>query len=451
MVIALIERAGLGKYAGTMHLVRRVEKRSETIVIYLRISEILFCNSRYTSYLISRRAYLKKNMPQKKQATFQRLTASAAHLPSDSDFTKQLEQSLFSVGMSSENATKNATLIENCDHTECPWIQAFPDWSGPVQKILNWKTAEKGYANRAARAAPQEMRRLAAVMELIRSRGEYRKLAAISSDWRDRLVELEEDFPNFSAVIDYLRGAYALAECGNGVPMLSPILLNGPPGVGKSIFARRFAEHFGSGLRVLAMETAQTNSSLSGSAEYWGNTKPGEVCNALLEQDYANVVFFLDEIDKAREGEHDPTTSLYSLLEPSTARTFADLSYPWLTLNASKIVWICTSNEESYIDESLLDRFRVFEITMLTKQQARRLVQVLFDRLIAELPEKVCIAKLAPDAVETLLPLSPRRMQQALREGIGRALYHRRKRVLRRDIPVKSVDVRDSFKMGFVP
>lgn len=377
----------------------------------------------------------------------------AGSLPADlvntSELTVQLEQSLFAALVEQEERVGDAFATEP-DDDSCQWNNAFPEWDGAVVRIVDWKAAERGFASRMARTSPMETRRLTTVMETLRARGDYRKLAGIPQDWRERLNVVEENFPNFSRVIDYLRGAYALAERKNGVPTLSPILLVGPPGIGKSLFADHVARHLGSGLVTLRMETAQSNSALSGSAEYWGNTKPGEVFTTLLEQDFGNPVFFLDEIDKAASGDHDPLTSLYALLEPTTAKKFADLSYPWLELDASHIVWLCTANNPDCVPAPLLDRLRQFDIDPPTTQQTRKLVRVMFDNLLEELAAEARVVRLTAKAVDMLASMSPRQARQALREGVGRALYQGRSRVLVQDIPHKQEQVIVERRMGFL-
>jgi len=366
----------------------------------------------------------------------------------------ELEQAAFftraSVDIISDDGPAPDEPNETSDY-DCPWSDAFSDWEGPFWKILDWRETERAFASRVARATPVEAKRLTALMDAIRARGDHRPLVSIAPDWRTQLNALEAQFPNFSEVVDYLRGAYALAEYGEGVPELSPMLLNGPPGVGKTMFANAFASHFRSGLVTVRMETAQTASKLSGSSEYWGNTRSGEVCNALLDRDFANPVFFLDEIDKAVEGEHDPLMALYALLEPSTAREFTDLSYPWLTLDASRIVWVCTSNDASVIPEPIIDRLRCFDIDPPTDKQARRIVTVIFEQIVSEMPKVASRVRLTPKAVDALATLSPRQVYHALREAIGKVLYAGRERVLERDVPTSVNEDTKVQRIGFLP
>ncbi|MGZ4974003.1 MAG: AAA family ATPase [Limisphaerales bacterium] len=370
-------------------------------------------------------------------------------LPDLSELTSQLEQSLFAVRTSVEVFVDEET-IDAQDDEDCPWQDPFPEWEGPILQIFDWKVTERAYANRVARLTSLESKRLTTLMDSIRSRGNYRKLVRAPSDWRTRLEMLNAQFPNFSEVVDYLRRAYALATLGDGVPRLAPVLLVGPPGIGKSLFADQFAREIGSCLVTVRMENAQTNSMLSGSAEYWGNTKSGEVLNTLLEKDFANPIFLLDEIDKTPEGDPNPLNSLYTLWEPTTAKVFADLSYPWLPVDASRVMWICTANDDSMLPEPLLDRLRCFDIPAPTPGQTRKMVRSIYAKLLADLPSTVSELRLTSKAIDLLIELSPRRIKQILEEALGQAVYEGRSSILARDIPTDDDKSPPKPPMGFL-
>lgn len=378
------------------------------------------------------------------------------HLPSLAAAADEAERILFAEAThkivsdnESQLTVKNSGTLE----ANVLWNNDLGDWNGPFIQIINSHYAEEAYEARHSSGNMQEGSRLYSMMKSLRKNGEYRKLATIPLHWRVALDELEMLFPNFAEVIHYFRSVYALAACGDRVPAFAPLLLNGPPGVGKTYFANYFAEQLGSGLQVVQMATAQSNSGLSGSAEYWGNTRPGAVFNGLTQGEYANPVFLIDEIDKVCDSQFDPLASLYTLLEPRSAAEFTDESFPWLPgMDASRVIWMCTSNDASLLPEPILSRLRTFDIPAPTEKQAKQIVSYIFRDVMDELPEAVSFVRLSPAATKCLIALSPRQMRQAIREGVGRAVYAGRRTVLKRDIPAaEDEEVQEEKRMGFLP
>lgn len=161
--------------------------------------------------------------------------------------------------------------------------------------------------------------------------------------------------------------------------------------------------------------------------------------------------FFSMEIDKAKARDYDPMSSLLGLFEQRTAQTFCDLSYPWITLDASRVIWICTSNNADSLSAPILDRVRRFDIPNFTERQARAVVLQIYDDLIQRMPEITWAIRLTRTSVNVLMHVSPRRMRQALREGIGREVLLQSKSVQPRDLLVDRVVVREDRRIGFLP
>ncbi|WP_334188709.1 AAA family ATPase [Noviherbaspirillum sp.] len=330
------------------------------------------------------------------------------------------------------------------------WQNPLHDHAGPVHKLFDGASVD-AFSKRLCnlyRDSDSRDRTKSLIKEL-RSRGEYRKLGAIPDGWHGMLDQMTVMFPNFGEVISYLRAMFTLSSYGDGVPRLDPLLLNGPPGVGKTYFAESFAKALGVGFVCLRMENAQSNSQLSGSSEFWSNTKPSELFSWLIEKDNANPVFFLDELDKATGGsEYDPLSSVYSLFEPDTARTYCDLSYPWLALDASHVLWIATSNHAESLPAPILSRVKRFDIPPPSDKEVRRIVLQIFYRLRKELPPVVLSIKLTKKAVDVLSAHSPRVIRQLLREAISRSLLRGAHRIEAGDIPLVS-NKSDRQKVGF--
>lgn len=306
------------------------------------------------------------------------------------------------------------------------WTELFRDWGGPVLKVLSIEDVERDAAAMDSRTQDYDAKkRKSALHTLISGRGEYRKLARLPDDWREKLAEIEGEFPNFVEVIDYLRAMFVVAELTGDSPRIGPILLNGPPGVGKSLFAERMSGFFGSGFRRINMENAQTNAQLVGSDEFWSNSKSGAVAEALIEGDWANPVFFVDEVDKvSARMEYNPMAGLYGLLEPGTAVSFHDQSMPGIQLDASRIYWILTSNYADLIPPPILNRVRRFEVASPTPEQAVQILLNIYEQVQAELKLPKPMEPLDREVVGALIAVAPRRQKQILREAIGRALFN---------------------------
>ena len=342
--------------------------------------------------------------PKTKQSNLSTLAAELA----------DAEPSAYSIweAPSADDRSASEKLVDSLDddHEDNGlWASPLAACETPVLRIIDPKRAQAALMTRLSATSASDSQRINRLSRLFQERGSTRKLATIPSEWRAELIDLERKFPNFSEVVDFLRGACAIAGYGNGVPKISPILLSGPPGVGKTCFALAVSEWLGAGFQTVHVETAQTSSGLSGSAEHWGNTKPGAVFNALVEGDYANPVFFLDEIDKAFRGEHDPLMSLYSLLEPLTSANLVDSSYPWLPgIDASRIVWICTCNFVSQVPLPILDRLQRFNIGTATTSQAKQIVDEIVRSVVDDLPGQLSDIIVTAGAKALLCSLPPR-------------------------------------------
>jgi len=293
--------------------------------------------------------------------------------------------------------------------------------------------------------------RLKGVMATLRRRGEFRRLASIPEGWKTLLDELEHSFPNFAQVIASLRYAFALSEHGDNTFVLRPMLLVGPPGVGKTYFCHAFAKLLDTGFRRLSMENVQTGAFLSGSQEYWSNSQPGEIFSTLVDGDHADAVFFLDEIDKTGYGGGygEPLNSLYELCEPGTATSFGDLSVPSIRLDASRLIFVTAANDLAPIPKPLLTRLEVFEIAAPSREQAHSIAKAIYTALRQELRLEERLGELDEAVVDRLGRLSPRRIRQCLRDAIGKVLYGERPAIEVRDIALPP-ETQSNRSIGFV-
>jgi len=156
---------------------------------------------------------------------------------------------------------------------------------------------------------------------------------------------LYDELPNFHPVLDDVRRQLALCEDSGDALEITPMLLLGPPGVGKTHFARELSQLLGTGMGFVSMSSLTAGWVLSGASSQWKGARPGKVFETLVDGAYANPLIVVDEIDKAG-GEHayDPLGSLYSLLEHDTAHSFTD-EFAEVAIDASQVIWVATAND----------------------------------------------------------------------------------------------------------
>ncbi len=125
------------------------------------------------------------------------------------------------------------------------------------------------------------------------------------------MAHLYDTLPNFHEVLDDVRRQLALCEDSRDALEITPMLLLGPPGVGKTHCAREIAQLLGTGMGFISMSSLTAGWVLSGASSQWKGARPGKVFETLVDGSYANPVMVVDEIDKAG-GEHayDPLGAL---------------------------------------------------------------------------------------------------------------------------------------------
>ncbi len=190
-------------------------------------------------------------------------------------------------------------------------------------------------------------------------------LRRVPRDAAGRLAALATAAPAFAAPLAELRRALALAaHAGRPAPRLRPLLLVGPPGVGKTWFARRVAQVLDLPFATLNLGGATDNRCLQGTARGWSAATPAWPIAEMARLGAPNPVFFLDEIEKAggqRDSNGRAHDTLLAMVEPESAGAWFDECLR-TTADLRHALWIMAANETRGIAAPLLSRLSVHQI-----------------------------------------------------------------------------------------
>ena len=163
-------------------------------------------------------------------------------------------------------------------------------------------------------------------------------------------------------IIEYL----ALNQITNGVS--SPIIcFVGPPGVGKTTFARSIADAMGRRYVKISVGGINDEAEIVGHRRAYIGSSPGKIIDGIRRSGVSNPVFVIDEIDKmTKDIKGDPASSLLEVLDKEQNKFFVD-HYIEEEYDLSKVMFILTANYIERIPEELLDRLEIIEISNYTE------------------------------------------------------------------------------------
>ena len=147
------------------------------------------------------------------------------------------------------------------------------------------------------------------------------------------------------------------------------ILLIGPAGTGKSQIAYAVAKILKMSWTTLEMSSINDPEQLTGSSRIYANAKPGLIMEAFANAESSNLLFIINELDKAcsGKGNGNPADVLLTLLDNLG---FTD-NYIECNIPTTGVYPIATANDKDAISAPLMSRFAVIELPDYTIEEKR--------------------------------------------------------------------------------
>ena len=205
------------------------------------------------------------------------------------------------------------------------------------------------------------------------------------------------------------------------------LLLIGPAGTGKSQIAYAVARILKLPWTTLDMSSINDPEQLTGSSRIYANAKPGIIMDAFSMAGESNLVFIINELDKAAagKGNGNPADVLLTLLDNLG---FTD-NYIECMIPTVGVYPIATANEKDQISAPLMSRFAVIEIPDYTPEEKKVIFsEYALPKVLRRIGMEKSECSLTPDGLEAVIDLHRntsgiRDLEQAAEHIAANALY----------------------------
>ena len=294
----------------------------------------------------------------------------ATKLSAEDGFLQFMIERLFASSAPTEEAV-DEEMEEDGDSMKLTSLQSITDFMNCAGRTLPdnirlWARRNLAVA-RSHEVSPEERRhaqRALSIMMNIQWKSNY--FESIDPDEARRI--LDEELYGMERVKQRIIETIIQINRTHTLPAYG-ILLIGPAGTGKSQIAYAIARILKLPWTTLDMSSINDPEQLTGSSRVYANAKPGIIMEAFAAAGESNLVFIINELDKAASGKGNgnPADVLLTLLDNLG---FTD-NYIECNVPTVGVYPIATANEKDQISAPIMSRFAVIDIPDYTPAEKK--------------------------------------------------------------------------------
>ena len=294
----------------------------------------------------------------------------ATKLSTEDGFLQFMIERLFASSAPTEEAV-DEEMEEDGDSMKLTSLQSITDFMNCAGRTLPdnirlWARRNLAVA-RSHEVSPEERRhaqRALSIMMNIQWKSNY--FESIDPDEARRI--LDEELYGMERVKQRIIETIIQINRTHTLPAYG-ILLIGPAGTGKSQIAYAIARILKLPWTTLDMSSINDPEQLTGSSRVYANAKPGIIMEAFAAAGESNLVFIINELDKAASGKGNgnPADVLLTLLDNLG---FTD-NYIECNVPTVGVYPIATANEKDQISAPIMSRFAVIDIPDYTPAEKK--------------------------------------------------------------------------------